>query len=63
MIGGIDKHLIADGRAAIEREVDSKLPLMEEGGFIPTPDHRVPPTVSLENYQHYLSYLKRRTSG
>jgi uroporphyrinogen-III decarboxylase len=62
MIGGIDKHRIAEGRRAIEDEVDSKLPLMEEGGYIPTPDHRVPPTVSLDNYRYYVDYLKRRTS-
>ena len=62
IIGGIDKHLFVEGKAAIEKEVDSKLPLMQEGGFIPTPDHRVPPTVSLANYQYYLEYLKKRTA-
>jgi hypothetical protein len=62
LIGGIDKHLLAEGSEAIEREVDAKLPLIQEGGYIPTPDHRVPPTVSLDNYRYYLDYLKRRTA-
>ncbi|NJL31053.1 MAG: hypothetical protein HC898_05185 [Phycisphaerales bacterium] len=30
------------------------LPLVEEGGYIPMPDHRVPPDVTFENYLHYL---------
>jgi uroporphyrinogen decarboxylase len=30
------------------------LPLIENGGYIPTVDHRVPPDVSFENYLYYL---------
>ncbi len=34
------------------------LPVVEEGGFIPTVDHRVPADVPYENYRFYLR-LKR----
>ncbi|HQK95802.1 MAG TPA: hypothetical protein PLD23_20050 [Armatimonadota bacterium] len=34
------------------------LPVVEEGGFIPHVDHRVPADVPLANYKYYLK-LKR----
>jgi uroporphyrinogen decarboxylase len=59
IIGGFDKHILADSFSAIEREVDRLAPLVEEGGFIPTPDHRVPPDVPLRNYQHYIRTARK----
>lgn len=56
IIGGIDKHELSKDRAAIDRELQTKLPpLLRTGGFIPTVDHRVPPTVPYENYQYYVT--------
>jgi uroporphyrinogen decarboxylase len=44
-----------DGPTAIEREVTAKMgPLIEDGGYIPTVDHSVPPDISYENFMHYL---------
>lgn len=60
LIGGIDKRAMAQGKAAIEQEVMSKVPfLIETGGYIPTCDHAVPYDVSLENYQYYLALIHR----
>lgn len=59
IIGGVDKHILAGEFAQIEREVERLAPLVEEGGFIPTPDHRVPPDVPLGNYLHYLKTARR----
>lgn len=59
MIGGVDKHILAGSKQAIEAEVYRLLPLVEEGGYIPTPDHRVPPDVPLQNYLHYLETARR----
>ncbi len=59
IIGGFDKHVLSATPAAIEREVDRLAPLVEEGGFIPLPDHRVPPDVPFENYKHYLRAARR----
>jgi uroporphyrinogen decarboxylase len=60
LIGGIDKRAMAQGKAAIEQEVMSKVPfLIEAGGYIPTCDHAVPHDVSLENYKYYLALIRR----
>jgi uroporphyrinogen decarboxylase len=60
MIGGVDKRAIKAGPDAVEEELYRVLPpLLDEGGFIPTVDHSVPPDISLENFEYYLK-LKRR---
>ena len=57
--GGIDKRALAAGRAAIDREVLSKVPwLCLQGGYFPQVDHLVPPDVSLENYTYYSRLLR-----
>ena len=54
MFGGIDKRILAESPAAIDRMVERIIPAMRErGGYIPTCDHGVPAEVSLKNYQHY----------
>jgi hypothetical protein len=59
MMGGFDKHILARGKAAIRAEVERLTPLVEEGGYIPFCDHRVPPDVSLNNYLEYLRMARR----
>lgn len=59
MMGGFDKHILAKGKREIETEVHRLAPLVEEGGFIPFADHRVPPDVPLENYMHYLETARK----
>jgi len=54
MMGGFDKHILAQSKADIEREIRRLTPLVEEGGYIPFCDHRVPPDAPLENYLFYL---------
>ena len=56
--GGFDKHILARGQNEITREIERLAPLVEEGGFIPFCDHRVPPDVSPENYVHYVRKAK-----
>jgi len=54
MSGGIDKRILAESKAAIDREVERIIPVMlERGGYYPTCDHGVPEEVPLENYLHY----------
>lgn len=54
MFGGVDKRILAQSKAAIDREVERILPAMRErGGYIPTCDHGVPEEVPYENYLHY----------
>lgn len=54
MRGGIDKRILAQGKDAIDREVERIIPFMrEQGGYIPTCDHGIPEEVSFENYMHF----------
>jgi len=52
--GGVDKRELAKDRAAIDRHLRSLAPLVEQGGFIPTVDHTVPPDVSWDNFCYYM---------
>jgi uroporphyrinogen decarboxylase len=58
IIGGIDKREIAKGRAAIDAEIERRLPLMREGGYIPAPDHEIIPGTSLQDYQYYVESIR-----
>ncbi|MFY9175872.1 MAG: uroporphyrinogen decarboxylase family protein [Caldicoprobacterales bacterium] len=56
--GGIDKRILAQGKEAIDKHIDSILPIMKErGGYMPTCDHGVPEEVSFENYMHFRKRL------
>jgi len=59
MAGGFDKHILASTSDQIAREIDRLAPLVEQGGFIPFCDHRVPPDVPLSNYMFYVDRAKR----
>lgn len=52
--GGVDKRELAKDFAAIDTHLNSLRPLVEDGGFIPTVDHLVPPDVPLVNFEHYM---------
>ncbi len=59
MIGGIDKRELAKDKKAIERELMSKVPpLVERRGYFPGVDHAVPPDISLQNFEYFVSLLK-----
>lgn len=57
MFGGIDKRAIARGPEAIDAELRRVRPLIEEGGYIPAPDHGLPPDVSYANYCYFMDAL------
>ncbi|OPZ19586.1 MAG: methylcobalamin:coenzyme M methyltransferase [candidate division BRC1 bacterium ADurb.BinA364] len=52
--GAVDKRELAKGPAAIAAHLKAMRPLIEEGGFIPTVDHTVPPDVSWSDFQYYM---------
>lgn len=60
--GGVDKMELRKGRDAIRSYLESLVPLVERGGFIPGCDHRCPPDVQEEDYLYYLD-LKRDMFG
>ena len=52
--GGVDKRVLPRGPAAIRAHLRELIPLIEEGGYIPTIDHTVPPDVSWDNFRYYM---------
>jgi uroporphyrinogen decarboxylase len=57
MIGGYNKHALEKGPAAIDAELERRLPLMQQGGYVLMPDHLITPDTPLGHYQYYLQRL------
>ncbi len=57
-IGGVDKHVIPRGEKAIRTHLLSMQPEVERGGFLPMPDHRIPPDCSLDDFYTYIRVFK-----
>ncbi|MBN2308183.1 MAG: hypothetical protein JXR94_04385 [Candidatus Hydrogenedentes bacterium] len=51
--GGVDKRAIAAGGPVLKAELDRIRPVVEDGGYIPSCDHGVPPDISWQNFQEY----------
>jgi uroporphyrinogen decarboxylase len=62
ILGGFDKTKMIAGRESIRSYMESLLPFVEDGGFIPFCDHRCPPDVAWEDYLYYLD-LKEEMFG
>jgi len=58
-MGGIDKRALAQGAAAIGRELERIRPAVEKGRYIPDLDHVIPDDVSWENYCYYVQALRK----
>ena len=61
--GGVDKRELAKDKQAIDNHLRALLPIVEEGGYIPTVDHTVPPDVSLENFLYYMERKQALLAG
>ncbi len=62
LIGGIDLDALRQGREAIEREVQTKVPpLLQEGGYVPLADGRVREDVPFDNYVYYRQLVQKIT--
>ena len=51
-VGGMNKKVFAYDYAAIDAEVERLKPLVALGGYLPCPDHRLPPDAKWENVQY-----------
>jgi len=61
--GGVDKRVLAQGAEQIRTHLRELIPLIEEGGFIPTVDHLIPPNVSWDNFCYYMEYKHALLNG
>jgi hypothetical protein len=59
--GGVDKRAMARGGRAIEEEIARLRPVIEDGGYVPSCDHGVPPDVSWPDFVRYVGLLARAT--
>jgi len=57
-VGGMNKVVFAQDYKAIDAEIERLKPLIDLGGFIPCPDHRIPPDAIWENVQYYCEKLR-----
>jgi hypothetical protein len=60
MLGNISRQAVADGRAAIDEEVEAKVPrLMKEGGYVPGLDDMVLPDMRFEHVRYCVDRVRR----
>jgi uroporphyrinogen decarboxylase len=62
IMGGFDKIQLGKGKEAIKAYMETLVPLVERGGYIPFCDHRCPPNVKPDDYLYYLD-LKEKMFG
>ena len=61
--GGVDKRIIAQDGEAIRKHLADFIPLIEEGGFIPSVDHTVPPDISWDQFRVYMDAKRSLLAG
>ncbi len=62
LIGGIDLDVLREGKDAIRRELEEKVPpLLEQGGYVPLADGRVREDIPFQNYVYYRELLEQVT--
>ena len=58
-IGGMEKHVLAQDRAAVDKEIERLRPLVELGGYLPCPDHRIAPDAEWDLVLYYTERMHR----
>ncbi|MBQ1256225.1 MAG: hypothetical protein IIX93_02980 [Clostridia bacterium] len=58
-VGGMDKRVFSQDYAAVDREIERLKPLVDLGGYIPCPDHRIAPDAKWENVQYYCEKFRK----
>lgn len=57
-VGGMNKTVFSQDYKAIDAEIERLRPLIELGGYIPCPDHRIAPDAKFENVQYYCDRMQ-----
>lgn len=58
-VGGMDKRVFAQDRAAVDAEIERLRPLVALGGYIPCPDHRIAPDAEYPLVQYYCQQFRK----
>ena len=57
-VGGMNKNVFALDCAAVDAEIERLKPLIALGGFIPCPDHRIPPDAKWDLVRYYTDKMR-----
>jgi hypothetical protein len=59
-IGGVDLRAIAEGKAAVDKAIQTQvLPLLRDGGYLPMADGRIRKEILWQHYRYYRETLER----
>ena len=58
-VGGMDKRVFAHDYAAVDAEIERLKSLVDLGGYVPCPDHRLAPDAKWENVQYYCDRMRK----
>ncbi|MCL5102509.1 MAG: hypothetical protein M1133_00145 [Armatimonadetes bacterium] len=58
-VGGMRKYVFALDYAAVDAEIERLKPLVELGGYLPCPDHRIADDAKWENVQYYCEKMRK----
>ncbi len=58
-VGGMNKIVLREDKAAVDAELERMQKLADLGGFIPCPDHRLMPGTKFELVQYYAEEIKK----
>ncbi|MDO8585767.1 MAG: uroporphyrinogen decarboxylase family protein [Armatimonadota bacterium] len=58
-VGGMAKRIFGYDYAAVDAEIERLKPLVELGGYIPCPDHRISDDAKWENVQYYCDRMRQ----
>jgi uroporphyrinogen decarboxylase len=59
-VGGVNKHIFRLEREDIDKEIERIRPLVDLGGCIPCPDHRVPVETRWKNVQYFCETMRKQ---
>ncbi|HOL50369.1 MAG TPA: uroporphyrinogen decarboxylase family protein, partial [bacterium] len=60
-VGGMNKVVFSKDKKAVYNEIRRLLELVELGGYIPCPDHRIPPDAKWELVVYYCQEMRKLT--
>ena len=58
-VGGMDKRVFTADRTAIDHEIERLRPMVEDGGFIPCPDHLITPDAEWDLICYYTERMNK----
>jgi uroporphyrinogen decarboxylase len=55
----MNKTVFAHDKGAVDAEIERLKPLVELGGYIPCPDHRIAPDATWDNVRYYCDRMRK----